>query len=161
MCDNELNKKIINETERLWIDDNRDPQLFIGNDPTEDLNNIIWKKTFDSALEDLRSNESKITHIDFDNDLGEKRDSCEGKDLFYLVELMLSEGKLRKLKSIRFHSDDTTGVIINQISPEKIILKEKYGIELSGIKFNIKGVSPCPIHGSKKPIIDIEKQLRF
>lgn len=147
--------------ERLWVDDCRDPVIFIGADPLEDLNKIVWKKTFDAALEALRINESKITHIDFDNDLGEKEKGKEGRDLFIIVENLLSEGKLKKLKRIRFHSDDTTGIVLEKVRPEKDFLKEKYGIELSGINFKIKSITPCPVHGSKKPIIDIEKQPRF
>lgn len=89
---------------KLWLDDIF-PSRHSSFEPA--LTDWVWARNSVEFQSLLRLYESKLTTISFDNDLGEK---LEGRDCFGIVEQMLHDGKLKKLKTLIIHtSNPATG----------------------------------------------------
>lgn len=106
----------------LWIDDLRDPINYNIN------KNYIWAKDFDSAKKAMSENQTIIKEIHFDNDLGEIKPNKEGKHLFSLLEYMLYNGEMKKLKRIYIHTSNSSAA--NSMMSAKNVFLEKYHIKI-------------------------------
>lgn len=107
---------------KLWLDDIFDYSVSAVKPKDTDW---LWAKNFDQFKQLLENHEKDIQLISFDNDLGE---DLEGKHCFYLMEELLSEGKLRNLKNVILHSDNISAV--TSMLGAKNYLKSIYGIEV-------------------------------
>lgn len=117
---------------KLWLDDLFDQTVSAIN-PND--NDWIWAKNhagFKTLIEEFQD---KITLISYDNDLGEE---IEGRHCFCIMEEMLSEGKLRNLKNIIIHSDNTGAV--DSMMGAKDYLKRSYGIDMQRVRRNTKKI---------------------
>lgn len=117
---------------KLWLDDLFDQTVSAVNPNDEDW---IWAKNHAGFKNLIEEFQDKITLISYDNDLGEE---IEGRHCFYIMEEMLSEGKLKNLKDIIIHSDNTGAV--DSMMGAKDYLKRNYGIEMQRARRNTKKI---------------------
>lgn len=103
----------------LWIDDLRNPNQY-------NISNCLWLKNFNSAKKALLTHQSEIEEIHLDNDLGESEPNREGRDLFNILESMLYNGDMKKLKKIFIHTSNSSASR-SMMTAKKIFL-EKYNI---------------------------------
>lgn len=109
-------------TDKLWVDDIRDPTEHVSGD-------WEWAKTSDEAFAELSTN--KYSTISLDNDLGEE---IEGIHIFDWIEerLYWKDIDLSNLKTIYIHSSNIEAV--RRILGAKHIMKDKYNITVAVIK---------------------------
>jgi hypothetical protein len=91
---------------KLWIDDQRDPTIFvpafgrIEGDGTD----WVWAKNYDEAMDHLSSPYFKWTHMSFDHDLG------PGQKTGYDLIKFIAEKGLWPTEYIAVHSANPVGV---------------------------------------------------
>lgn len=109
-------------TDKLWVDDLRDPKVHVSGD-------WHWAKNSEEAFQELKTN--KYSVVSLDNDLGEE---TEGIHIFDWIEerLYWKDIDLSNLKTIYVHSSNIQAV--RRILGAKTIMRDKYGIDLAVIK---------------------------
>lgn len=112
-------------TNKLWIDDLRDPTNHVDGE-------WVWAKTSNEAYKYLSSNKFEV--ISLDNDLGEP---VEGIHIFDWIEerLYWKDIELSRLKTIYVHSSNVRAV--KRILSARDIMKEKYDINVAVIGSSI------------------------
>lgn len=111
----------------LWIDDLRNPNDFIN---TAMYSSVTWKDTFEKGHTEVEYDLYDVIHLD--NDLSDENDR-QGKHIFDYIEELLYFGKIKKLKKIVIHSDNSSAV--RYMMGAKAILNDKYGVEVSQMIF--------------------------
>lgn len=110
----------------LWIDDLRDPDNFIN---TDGYDEVVWTKTYDGALVDIKF-DYDVIHLD--NDLSDEQDR-QGKHLFNAIEEWLDSGLLKNLNKIVIHSDNSSAVRNMMLAKERML--EVYGVTVEQMVF--------------------------
>lgn len=111
----------------LWIDDLRNPLDFIN---INQYTSVKWEDTFEKGRAEVELDLYDVIHLD--NDLSDEHDR-QGKHIFDYIEELLYFGKIKKLKKIIIHSDNSSAVCY--MMGAKTILNDKYGVEVSQMIF--------------------------
>lgn len=118
---------------KIWVDDLRNPDDFIGDSVYQ--KDLLWAKNYGSAIDMIERNKNTVTCIHLDNDLG-KESEKEGRHVFNEIEGMLYHGQLPALTKIIVHSDNSSAV--DGMMSAKDLLREKYGISLSRVCYTVR-----------------------
>lgn len=130
LFDFDLTKKT--ETKKLWIDDLRDPQRFLKNQPLE---NVIWISKIRDALDVVLYNDDGIEFDEIFLDHYMDEDHLTGttllNDLFYALKTECIQRPY--LKTIQLHSSENT-IVKKALEKYQDGFKE-LGIELKKAKY--------------------------
>lgn len=110
----------------LWVDDLRDPYVFMNF-----KQDVTWAKTYESAIKILTNEDFDIIYLD--NDLGNE-DGFQGKHVFNYIEELLYFKKQCDLTMIYIHSDNSSAV--RTMLSAKDNIKIKYNVDMEQIIFN-------------------------
>lgn len=111
----------------LWIDDLRNPANFINID---EYDTVTWMDTYDKGHSEVERDLYDVIHLD--NDLSDEQDR-QGKHILYYIEELLYYGRIKNLKKIVVHSDNSSAVA--SMMGAKHILKDKYDIQIIQVIF--------------------------
>lgn len=111
---------------KIWLDDLRNPTLYNYNLKGQ----TFWAKNYTGFVEGLNKFKDVVEEISFDNDLGEEK---EGYDCFVLVEEMLYNNGLPKLKTIKVHTSNPSAAKKFMVAKES--LQSRFNIDMIRVNY--------------------------